>query len=101
MSYFNYESRRIYYAEEGNGKPVLFLHGNTASSRMFEPLLTLYKDKFHLILMDFLGHGRSERLRKFPADLWIEEARQTTALLEHLKLGKVNLVNERRRMGSN
>lgn len=92
MSYFNYESRRIYYAEAGNGKPVLFLHGNTASSRMFEPLLTLYKDKFHVILMDFLGHGRSERLRKFPADLWIGEARQTTALLEHLKLGKVNLV---------
>lgn len=57
MSYFCYQSKRIYYTEIGNGKPVLLLHGNTASSR---PLLTLYKNKFHVILMDFLGHGKSE-----------------------------------------
>lgn len=92
MSYFYYQSKKIFYTEAGKGKPVLFLHGNTASSRMFEPLLTLYEDQFHVILMDFLGHGRSERLERFPADLWIGEARQTVALLEHLDLGKVNLV---------
>ena len=91
MSYFNYDSKKIYYKETGKGKPVLFLHGNTASSRMFELLLPLYEDKFHVILIDFLGHGKSERLDKFSPDLWIEEARQTVALLEHLKLGKVNL----------
>lgn len=92
MSYFYYQSKRIYYTETGNGKPVLLLHGNTASSRMFEPLLTLYKNKFRVILMDFLGHGKSERLEKFPADLWLEESRQVVALLEYLNLRKVNLV---------
>lgn len=92
MSYFCYQSKRIYYTEIGNGKPVLLLHGNTASSRMFEPLLALYKNKFHVILMDFLGHGKSERLEKFPADLWLEESRQVAALLEHLNLGRVSLV---------
>lgn len=91
MSYFNYDSKEIYYRETGSGNPILFLHGNTASSRMFELLLPLYEDRFHVILIDFLGHGKSERLDKFPADLWIEEARQTVALLEHLKLGKVKL----------
>lgn len=45
-----------------------------------------------MILIDFLGHGRSERLDRFPAELWMEEARQTIALLRHLKLGKVSLV---------
>lgn len=92
MSYFYYQSKRIYYKETGNGKPVLLLHGNTASSRMFEPLLTLYKNKFRVILMVFLGHGKSERLEKFPADLWLEESRQVVALLEYLNLRKVNLV---------
>lgn len=92
MSYFYYQSKKIYYAETGIGKPVLFLHGNTASSRMFEPLLPLYEHKMRVIFIDFLGHGRSDRLEKFPADLWIEEARQTVALLEHLNLGRVNLV---------
>lgn len=92
MSYFYYQSKRIYYTETGNGEPVLFLHGNTASSKMFEPLLPLYEDKFHVILIDFIGHGRSERLERFPAALWMEEAKQSIALLEHLQLGKVNLV---------
>lgn len=92
MSYFNYESQKIYYTEAGSGKPVLFLHGNTASSRMFEPLLPLYQDKFQVILMDFLGNGRSDRPERFPAQLWIEEARQTIALLEQRKLQNVNLI---------
>lgn len=92
MSYFNYQSQRIYYTESGSGSPVLFLHGNTASSKMFEPLLPLYEEKFHVILIDFLGHGKSDRLEKFPAELWIEEARQTVSLLEHLGRKKVHLV---------
>ena len=92
MSYFNYQSKNIYYAETGNGKTVVFLHGNTASSKMFEPLLPLYEENFRVILVDFLGHGMSDRLTKFPADLWQDEARQTIALLEHLNCGKVSLV---------
>ena len=91
MSYFYYQSKKIYYSEAGSGKPVLFLHGNTASSRMFEFLRPLYEEQFHVILMDFLGHGKSDRLEKFPPDLWMEEARQATALLEHLNLGRVSL----------
>lgn len=91
MSYFIYQAKRIYYSESGKGDPVVFLHGNTASSRMFEPLLPLYEEYFKVILVDFLGHGRSGRLTEFPVDLWQEEARQTIALLEHLNCGKVSL----------
>ena len=92
MSYFIYQEKRIYYSESGKGNPVVFLHGNTASSRMFEMLLPLYEEHFKVILVDFLGHGRSDRLTEFPADLWQEEARQIIALLEHLDYGKVSLV---------
>lgn len=92
MSYFDYQSKKIYYTETGSGKPVLFLHGNTASSKMFEFLLPLYVNKFHVIVIDFLGHGNSDRIEEFPAELWVEEAKQTIALLQHLQLGKVNLV---------
>ena len=100
MSYFYYQRKKIYYTEAGKGEPVLFLHGNTASSKMFELLMPLYEDRFHVILIDFLGHGKSDRLEEFPADLWIEEARQTVALLEHLKLGGGESGrNQRRRLG--
>lgn len=92
MSYFIYQLKKIYYSEQGMGKPVVFLHGDTASSKMFEFLLPLYTDNFKVILIDFLGNGKSDRVDEFPADLWQEEARQTIALLEHLQYGKVNLV---------
>lgn len=84
MPYFTYQSKQIYYSEAGEGKPLLFLHGNTASSKMFEPLLPLYTDNFKVILIDFLGNGRSDRVEKFPVSLWQEWAKQTVALLEHL-----------------
>ena len=35
MSFFNYKNKKVYYEEIGTGKPVLLLHGNTASSNMF------------------------------------------------------------------
>lgn len=92
MSYFNYRSKKIYYSEQGTGSPVVFLHGDTASSKMFELLLPLYTDDLNVILIDFLGHGKSDRLEKFPVDLWQEEARQTIALLEHLQYERVSLV---------
>lgn len=62
MPYFTYQSKQIYYSEAGAGKPLLFLHGNTASSKMFEPLLPLYTDNFKVILIDFLGNDRSDRV---------------------------------------
>jgi len=92
MSYFTYENKNIYYSITGDGKPVVLLHGDTASSRMFEPLLPLYENHFTVILIDFLGNGQSDRSESLPADLWYSQARQTIALLEHLKLGKVSLI---------
>lgn len=91
MSFFNYDGQQIYYEISGEGKPLLFLHGNTSSSKLFSQMLPLYSD-FQIILIDFLGYGQSDRLIEFPTELWKFEARQAVALLEHRQLGKVHLV---------
>ncbi len=65
MPFFKYCDRSVFYEEYGEGRPLVFLHGNTASSKMFEPLMPLYADKFRCILMDFLGNGRSDRVDSF------------------------------------
>ena len=62
MSYFKYHNKSIFYQEIGAGTPLIFLHGNTASSKMFEMLLPLYKENFSVILIDFLGNGQSDRM---------------------------------------
>lgn len=92
MSYFLYQTKKIYYKEIGSGKPVIMLHGDTASSMMFEMLLPLYQEKFRVILIDFLGNGKSDRVEKFPADLWITQAQQVIELIKHLDYKKVSLV---------
>ena len=63
MSYFTYKSKKIFYQEAGTGEPLIMLHGDTASSRMFEFLLPLYQENFKVILLDFLGNGRSDRVK--------------------------------------
>lgn len=92
MSYFKYQSKRIFYKEIGCGKPLIMLHGDAVSSTMFEMLLPLYQEHFRVILIDFLGNGKSDRVKKIPADLWSSQAHQVITLIEHLKLEKVNLL---------
>ena len=46
MPFFKYVDRSIFYEEYGTGKPLVFLHGNTASSKMFELLMPLYAENF-------------------------------------------------------
>jgi pimeloyl-ACP methyl ester carboxylesterase len=82
MSYFTFENKKIYYSEYGTGRPLLFLHGNTASSNMYAQIADRYKQEFNVILSDFLGHGKSDRLNEFPIDLWFYEAIQVIAFLK-------------------
>lgn len=91
MSFFHYEGKQIYYEVIGEGKPLLLLHGNTSSSKLFSQLLPLYAE-FQIILIDFLGYGQSDRLAEFPTELWKFEAYQTVALLESLEIKKINVV---------
>ncbi len=91
MSFFNYQNKNIFYHEAGSGTPLIFLHGNTASSKMFEMLLPLYQECFRVILIDFLGNGQSDRMDEVPSELWYEEAMQTIAFIEHLGYGQVSL----------
>ena len=92
MTHFNYQSKRIFYKEIGVGKPLIMLHGDTASSVMFEFLLPLYQENFRVVLIDFLGNGKSDRVEKFPENLWITQAEQVIALIEHLRIQKANLI---------
>lgn len=92
MSYFNYYGKKIFYTETGNGEPCIFLHGNTASSKMFEFLLPLYTDCVKAISIDFLGNGKSDRISKFPDELWIDQGHQIVELCKALNYGKINLI---------
>ena len=93
MSYFRYKNKKIYYEERGNGDiPVVFLHGNTASSRMFSEITDFYEKDFRIFMIDFLGHGKSDRISEIPDNIWYDEALQTVELLKSINIEKVNII---------
>ncbi|MBE5799019.1 MAG: alpha/beta hydrolase [Clostridiales bacterium] len=92
MSYFVFDHKRMYYHESGTGKPLLFLHGNTASSNMYAQIAEKYKEGHRVILIDFLGHGKSDRLHEFPVDLWFYEAQQVIAFLKGKQYTDVSII---------
>lgn len=92
MSYFTFDQHQIYYHESGEGEPLLLLHGNTASSNMFYGFREAYEAHHRVIVMDFLGHGKSDRLKEFPADLWFYEAQQVIAFLKYKGYENVDII---------
>lgn len=92
MGYFTFEHKNIFYTELGTGSPLLLLHGNAASSHMFYEIAQAYAEDYHVILIDFLGHGQSDRLTQFPADLWFYEAEQVIAFLREKQYQNVNMI---------
>ena len=92
MAFFKYGDKKIYYDEIGAGLPVVLLHGDTASSKMFEYIIPLYANSFSVILMYFHGNGQSDRVEEFPSNLWYSQAQQVIAFLEYLNCEKVNLI---------
>lgn len=92
MPYFKYKNKFCYFEEQGEGKPILFLHGNTASSNMFRDITELFAKNYKVILIDFLGHGKSDRVESLSTDLWHDEALQVITFLENMNYGKVHLI---------
>ena len=92
MSYFTYCGKRISYEVCGNGEPLMLLHGNTVSSRFFASIIPQLSGKYRVVTLDFLGCGQSDRMEKWPADLWYEWSRQVAALCAELGLAKIKLI---------
>lgn len=59
---FDYKEKKIFY-EDSCGQPLLLLHGNTALSKMFAPIVPALAAKNRVITLDFWP-GQSERIEK-------------------------------------
>ena len=95
MPYANNEGVRIHYEVEGNGPPLVLLHGlNLVGSESFrangyvEPL----KEKYQLILIDVRGHGASDKPHKPEAYRMKTLAADIVAVLDQLKVRKAHFL---------
>lgn len=64
--------KRIHYFETNPnaGKTIVYLHGNSSSSKTFKLLLNSSElEDFNQIAIDFLGHGKSDKFESYSIEL--------------------------------
>lgn len=90
--YLQAEGGRLHYVDEGEGEPILFLHGRDTWSYLFRTAIRQFSTSgYRCVAPDHLGFGLSEK----PAN-WsyapAAHARNVAALIEHLDLRDITLV---------
>ncbi len=51
---------RMHYIDEGEGRPLVLLHGNPTWSFLYRNIITGLRDRFRCIAVDYLGFGLSD-----------------------------------------
>jgi pimeloyl-ACP methyl ester carboxylesterase len=83
MPYFTSNNHRLFYREQGSGPLLMILHGNTASSAHHVRAgdLDYFAQRYHVVALDLLGCGQSDRLATWPLDWWARGGRDAAALV--------------------
>ncbi len=94
LAYFKYNDKKVYFNTYGKKGPfLLLLHGNTTASSMFKKeIVRFYSKYFKVFTFDYPGHGKSEKIDKFPEDFWYENAKVAISLFERLGVDKAYIV---------
>ena len=80
----------LYYAEYGEGSPVILLHGGLANSDYWGNQIRALMPHHLVIVMDSRGHGRSTRdARPYGYDLMADDV---VGLLDDLKIPRADVV---------
>ena len=82
---------RLHYVDEGEGDPLVFLHGNPTWSFLYRHLVSNLSNDYRCLAPDYLGFGLSEKPESFscrPED----HARVVARLIEELSLEDVTFV---------
>ena len=85
------EAGRLHYVDEGQGAPVLMVHGTPTWSFMYRHLVKALRARYRCVAPDHLGFGLSDRPRGWsyrPED----QARNLTRFIETLGLKDLTLV---------
>lgn len=89
MPTFNANGIELYYEEQGEGAPLILLHGLGANRAMFKREMEHWGASYRVIGLDSRGHGRSGKPAEFTLNDHIED---TVALLDHLGIQKAHVL---------
>ena len=82
---------RMHFVDEGNGDPIVFVHGNPAWSFEFRHLIAALRSGFRCVAPDHIGSGLSSRSGRREDNHPESHAARFAALLDHLDLRDLTL----------
>ncbi|MBI2973613.1 MAG: alpha/beta fold hydrolase [Armatimonadetes bacterium] len=78
----------VHYVDEGEGRPILFLHANATWSFLYRGIISRLRDRFRCVAPDCPGFGLSDRPAGY-AYTWSEHAAVISELVDHLGLDEL------------
>jgi haloalkane dehalogenase len=81
----------LHYVDEGQGQPILMLHGNPTWSFYYRNLVQTFSPKFRTIVPDHMGCGLSDKPQDYEYNLE-NHIQNTYKLIKFLDLARIILV---------
>ena len=91
--WFDSSVGKVHYVDEGQGDPILFLHGNPTWSFLYRGIIIRLKKHFRCIAVDYPGFGLSEAPNSYdytPA----AHAGVVDELVKHLALDNLTIMGQ-------
>jgi pimeloyl-ACP methyl ester carboxylesterase len=90
MSYADVNGLSLYYAEHGEGEPLVLLHGGIGAGELLAPIIPALAAGRRVIAVDLQGHGRTADIdRPLRPELMADDI---AALIEHLGLERADVM---------
>lgn len=81
---------QLHYIEQGQGQPLVLLHGNGESCDYFEHQINVFSKQYRVIALDTRGHGQSPRGGKLFSI--VQFAEDLHDFLDEIAIGKAILL---------
>jgi|GEM_PF-4170988 len=89
-----FENLSYKYLRTGrNNHTLLFLHGFTGTSSVWDNYVELLKNKFDILLVDLAGHGESESPKTIEEFYFQNQAETIIRTLHNLEIGSVSVIS--------
>jgi haloalkane dehalogenase len=90
--YAEIDGMRMHYLDEGQGDPILLLHGEPDWSYLYRKMIPILAPAFRVVAPDYFGFGRSDK----PTDIaWYTYDRHTASiesLIQQIDLRRITIV---------
>ncbi|MCH5586501.1 alpha/beta hydrolase [Shimazuella sp. AN120528] len=89
MPTFAFNNATLYFEEEGQGSPLILLHGLTQDIETLVYEREFLKPYFRVISLDARGHGKSSKLSSYTLQ---DHVQDVIALMDHLGIEKASVM---------